>query len=198
MLNPSFRAIYYNITHSLAEKGMERLRNALPESIIKHLYDAAEAFGLETDEDTITRLGACWLEKKDAFDNLIIGKGMDDTGFFSSSDEKGALMLTYSGSLVSVGPMTNDGRRIEYTSIGFRGDVPPSLSRSGCSLSSNGELDKPLTFRNGPIKQTSRIFRIAVCPESLSAADQSELLGKTSAYIAESFAGMNQDALKNP
>lgn len=176
---------------------MERSQNALPESIMKHLYEAAEAFGLETDEDTIARLGACWLEKKDAFDNLIIEKGMDDVGFFSSIDNRGALMLTYSGSLISVGPLTETGRRIEYTSIGFRGDVPPSLSRSSCSLSSSGEVDKPLTFRNGPIKQTSRIFRIAVCPESLSAADQSELLGQTAAFIAESFAGMNQDVLKN-
>jgi hypothetical protein len=172
-------------------------RDSLPGSIIRHLHNAAEAFGLEADEDTIARLGAGWLEKRDAFDNMIIEKGMDDIGFFSRNDERGALILTYSGSLVSVGPLDGDDRKITYTSIGFRTDVPPSLHREGCILSSDGKVDTCLSFQKGPIKQTSRIFRIAVCPESLSAVEQSELLSSTSSVIAESFLGMNRDLMQN-
>jgi hypothetical protein len=175
---------------------MEGSRNGLPDTIIRHLHAAARNFGLEQDEETIARLGAAWLEKRDAFDNLAIEKGMDDVGFFAKSDERGALMLTWSGSLVSVGPLTDNSRRVEYASIGFRTDVPPSLSREGCVLSSDGEIDRCLTFLEGPIKQTSRIFRIAVCPESLSAAEQSELLNEASSIIAESFTETNREALK--
>ena len=45
------------------EKRMKVLPKGLPDSIITHLYEAAEAYGLEPDEDTIARLGGLLARK---------------------------------------------------------------------------------------------------------------------------------------
>ncbi len=174
---------------------MDVTMTELPEIINKHLNEVAESFGLEADEDTIARLGAGWIEKKEAFDESMIEMGMDEVGSFAADDERGALALTYSGSLVSIGPLVDGKRKIDYTSIGFRNDVPASITREGCVMAENAETDKCLSFSKSPISKTSPVFTIVACPESLSAEEQSELIDEATTIMVETFVGMNKDIM---
>jgi len=167
----------------------------LPENITRHLSEVAEAFGLDATEDTVARLGAGWMEKNDVFESSMIDMGMDEIPSFDKEDERGALALTFSGSLVSIGPLVDGKRKIDYTSIGFRNDVPPSISRDDCILAEDAELDRELRFEQGPIKKTSPLYRIVACPESLSADEQEELIDDAKTIIVDTFIGMNRELL---
>ena len=120
---------------------------------------------------------------------------MDEVGIFDPTDERGALFLTYSGSLISVSPMKFGERDLEYTSIGYRTDVPESLQLDHVALAEYAEVDKILTFKDGPIKQTSPLFKIVVTPESLSEEDQSKLVDEAATIIIDTFVGMNKNLL---
>ena len=174
---------------------MEVTLTNLPENITRHLSEVAESFGLDASEDTIARLGAGWMEKNDAFEASMIEMGMDEIAIFDKDDERGALALTFSGSLVSIGPLVDGGRKIDYTSIGFRNDVPPSIIRDDCALAEDAEVDRELIFERGPLKKTSPLYRIVACPESLSADEQEELIDDAKTIIVDTFIGMNRELL---
>ena len=174
---------------------MEISTTDLPESISRHLREVAESFGLDSGEDTIARLGASWMEKNDVFETSMIDMGMDEIPVFDREDERGALALTYSGSLVSIGPLVDGKRKIDYTSIGFRNDVPPSVSRDDCVLAEDAAIDNVMVFERGPIKKTSPLYRIVACPASLSADEQEELIDDATTVIIDTFVGMNRELL---
>lgn len=166
---------------------------ALPESIQNHLKNVIEIFGLDHDKETMDRLVQGWLDKEEAFREQMCNMGMDEVGSFESSDTRGALALTYSGSLISIGPLLEGSRKVDYTSIGFRQDVPETLTKEGGNLAENMSIDKGIFFQDGPIKQTSPIYRIVTCPEDLSAVDQEDLIEQATTMIIDSFADINQD-----
>lgn len=167
----------------------------LPENIQKHLNSVIKTFGLEPDEETMGRLVGGWLDKEEAFREQMCNMGMDEAGEFDSEDGRGTLALTYSGSLVSIGPLIDGLRKVEYTSIGFRQDVPESLTKEGCALAENMVLDKSIRFNNGPIKSTSPVYRIVVCPDRLSAEDQEDLIEQATTMILDTFVDINQNTM---
>ncbi|MBN2508857.1 MAG: hypothetical protein JXB03_01225 [Spirochaetales bacterium] len=172
---------------------MTELHPAIPENIQKHLQFVAKSFGLSEDQETVDALATSWTEKLDVFETKMIDMGMDEVGTFEKDDERGALALTYSGSLVSIGPLTEDGRKIEYTSIGLRKDVPESVKEEGCALRHDMEVEKSIEFDKGPLKRTSPIYKIVVCPLSLSAEEQENLVSEATTLIVDTFVEMNQD-----
>ncbi|MBB6479224.1 hypothetical protein [Spirochaeta isovalerica] len=167
----------------------------LPENIQSHLNSVIKTFGLDNDEQTMARLVRGWQDKEESFRDQMCNMGMDETGEFDSDDKRGALALTYSGSLISIGPMVEGDRKVDYTSIGFRQDVPETLTKEGCTLAENMVLDRGIKFLDGPIKQTSPLYKIVVCPEDLSASDQEDLIEQATTMIIDSFAGINQDTM---
>ena len=176
---------------------MESITVGIPENIQKHLHSVIKTFGLEPDEETMGRLVNGWLEKEESFKEQMFNLGMEEVGSFESSDERGVLALTYSGSLISIGPIMEGDRKVDYTSIGFRQDVPETLTKEGSSLSDNVMLDKGIVFNGGPIKQTSPIYKIVVCPESLSLEEQEDIIEQATTMIIDSFADINQDTILN-
>ncbi|MBI9100117.1 MAG: hypothetical protein JEY91_16665, partial [Spirochaetaceae bacterium] len=155
---------------------MSSISERIPGNIQTHLKSVIKTFGLENDEETMDRLVNGWLEKEESFKEQMFNLGMDEVGLFSNEDERGALALTYSGSLISIGPLVDGDRKIDYTSIGFRQDVPETLTKEGASLAGDVEIDKGIIFNSGPIKQTSPIYKIVVCPESLSTEEQEDII----------------------
>lgn len=174
---------------------MSTLTVIIPDTIRKHLQDVINVFGLESNEDTMNQLINGWLEKEEAFKEQMFNMGMEETGSFDQNDERGVMALTYSGSLISIGPLIDGLRKVDYTSIGFRQDVPETLTKVGSALACNVEIDKGIHFTEGPIKQTSPVYKIVVCPESLSSADQEDLIDQATTMVIESFAGINQETL---
>ena len=168
----------------------------VPDSIAKHLAEVADKFGLDPQEDRAQKLQDSWLLKKEVFENKMIELGMDEVGIFDPTDERGALFLTYSGSLVSVSPLRGGERELEYTSIGYRTDVPESMILEHVELADYAEIDKALAFKDGPIKQTSPLFKIVVTPDSLSEEEQNNLVDEAATIIVDTFVGMNKNLLE--
>ncbi|MDA3955368.1 hypothetical protein, partial [Oceanispirochaeta sp.] len=138
-------------------------------------------------------LEKCWAEKMDVFDQEMIELGMDEVGDFEPLDERGALFLTYSGSLLSLSPLVDGEREVMYTSIGLRKDVPDSLKIEHANISETAQLGRSLEFKQGPLKQTSPLYKIVVTPLSLDKEDQTCLIEDALTVITEKFVDMNHD-----
>ena len=82
---------------------MSRLEE-LPERIQRHLKSITASSGLPPGDESLERITENWLEKRRLFREqtaLLEMRGLDT---FDVADPRGVLLLTYSGSLVSLGP----------------------------------------------------------------------------------------------
>jgi len=109
-----------------------------------------------------------WLEKLAAFERIVADRGLKEATVFPEDAPDGAIALTFSGSLVTIGPLSRRGRRIAYASIGGRTDVPEIQVKDNARL--DGDLGgyAPAKFIKGPVKQTSPLYKIAMVPHVAS------------------------------
>ena len=172
---------------------MSTIVQDIPQLIAVHLQDVAAKFGLEVNAENMALLKQGWLDKQRAFRDLVTERGMESSERMDALDPRGALLLTYSGSLISLSPIKEGCRMVEYTSIGLRQDVPESLSMEESNMAEAAVAGEPLSFRDAPLKQTSPIYQIALCPEALTVKEQEELIDETSTVIIDTFIDVNQD-----
>jgi hypothetical protein len=163
----------------------------LPAAIQEHIREITKTSGLDYNDDSFERMGQGWVEKKKAFEENIASLFMEEFTNFSMNDERGALIMTYSGSLLTAGPMQGNSRPIEYISIGLRADVPKSVTGKG-NFADDVEIDKEAVFTNGPIKSTSAVYKIAVCKENVSAEEQQETLNNATVALEQEFTNINK------
>ncbi len=97
----------------------------LPERIQRHLQSITESSGLPPGEDSLARITANWVEKRDLFEEQTELLDMRDIEELPPDDGRGVLVLTYSGSLVSLGP-AGGGTRGTGGSRGADGADEPS------------------------------------------------------------------------
>ena len=117
---------------------------------------------------------------------------MEEVDSLDKDDSRGLLAITYSGSLVNIGPLVDNVRKAGYTSIELRADVPNLVSKDNSKLANDVELDESIQFEDGPVKRTSPIYRIAVCIEDLSAEEEEEKLAETTMIIMDDFIEVNK------
>lgn len=160
-----------------------------------HLKQLAKASGLSATEDGYERLAAAWLEKKALFEKSAQENKLSELAFFASQEQKGALVLTYSGSLLKIGPLINGTRCCEYSSIGLRSDVPPSAKEDASQLASDIEVDDIVQFSKGPIKSSSQVYTIAVASEELEPEEEEALLTQLGQNLVEDFVEVNKTVL---
>jgi hypothetical protein len=108
-------------------------------------------------------------------------------------DEQGCLAMTYSGSLLNIGPVRDEGRNVQYASIGLRQDVPETASREGASLVGDVNVGQPVSFSGGPIQSSSPIFKIAITTGDLDAEEQEEQITKATLILTEEFVEINKN-----
>lgn len=164
----------------------------IPAEVRDHVKGIAKTSGLPEGEESIELIAQGWLEKKVAFEEKIEDENMEEVEEFSKDSEVGALVMTYSGSLLTVGPLIDGVRTVDYTSIGLRTDVPSSVSNDKSVLDAHISVDSPATFSAGPIKKTSAIFKIAVFIEELPAEEEAEKLSEVTQILAEEFVEVNK------
>ena len=134
----------------------------VPATIQDHIKAIAKDVKAAEGEDAIEKVAQAWLDKKSVFENKIAEMDMEEVDFLGKDDEQGALVLTYSGSLVNIGPVIEDQRHCTYA------------------------------FETGPVKSTSNIFKIAVCKGDLSAEEQEENFTRAATIIEEEFVEVNK------
>jgi hypothetical protein len=165
--------------------------NQLPINIQEHIKEITKTSGLEYNDESFEKMSQGWIEKKNAFEENIASLFMEEFNTFEKDDERGVLIMTYSGSLLTAGPVQGDSRTIEYISVGIRADVPKSVTGNG-NFAEDVEVDKEVRFKSGPIKSTSAVYKIAVCKENISAEEQLETLNNATVALEEEFTNINK------
>lgn len=164
----------------------------IPERVRDHLRQLTRTAGLPDSEESVEAIARGWLEKKVGFEEQVSRMNMEEVEFLERADERGALVMTYSGSLLKLGPLLEGGRKVEYASIGLRKDVPELASKEGSELETDVEVDADVRFSVGPIRKSSPVFTIAVLNEELSADEQEEKLAQATQLLTREFVEVNK------
>ncbi len=83
------------------------------EKVQNHLKQLSGSVQLnDSTEDPLEILAGGWLEKDEVFNRQIEENEMEICDSFSSSELRGGLVMTYSGSLISLGPLEETGVRL--------------------------------------------------------------------------------------
>ena len=170
----------------------------LPEAIRKQLSSLIAESGLAQDEATRDRLAVVWDEKYRLFTGQISSLGMELVSEMQPDDSRGAILLTYSGSLISLGPMRGKSRWLEYASIKLRTDVPELVRGDRAGVAGTLRLDAAAVFEGCPVKRSSALFRIALCPEGTSADDQERRIREATIYLTNGFVKLNRTHSLDP
>lgn len=170
--------------------------NTLSELIQNHIKQIAKTSGLPEGDETLEALASAWVEKKQCFEDGVSENNLEEVDFYSKDTEKGALALTYSGSLITIGPLVDGTRHAEYTSVGLRTDVPGSATEENAILASDIEKDAVVIFEKGPIQQSSPIFKVAISSEDLDSDEEEALLTQVTQDITEEFVEVNKTIIQ--
>jgi nucleoid DNA-binding protein len=167
----------------------------LPEKIQSHIKEVSKTVHLPEDENAIETLAQAWLEKKKMFEEQIHNLHMVEAPFMRKEDKRGALILTYSGSLISLGALTEQKRMVEYASIGLRKDVPEIAKKDAARLLTDLNTDQIVEFADGPIKKSSPILKTAVCTEEVSREEQEKRIREATIFLTNGFIKINRTVI---
>ncbi len=170
----------------------------IPSGIKEQIREITKSSGFDYNDESLEMMAEAWIEKQNIFAEKIKDFGMAEAGSFEKDDPRGALLMTYSGSLVNIGPVIDQRRESEYTSIGLRSDVPDSALNDDTVLAGDAELDEILRFEKGPVSSTSQIFKIAIMDnENLTPEEAQETLKELTTIITDEFVDINKTIISN-
>ena len=109
----------------------------IPSEVQDHIRQITKSSGLPDNEESVEMIAKGWLEKKELFENQLADMNMAEVEELDQEDEQGCLAMTYSGSLLNIGPIIEEGRTVQYASIGLRQDVPETASKEDSQLGSD-------------------------------------------------------------
>jgi len=170
--------------------------NMINDTIRRHLKQLVKTAGLPDTEESRQSLEEAWIEKMNAFDSEVESCGMEQADALPAEYEGGAMLMTYSGSLITIGPLMDGARSVEYRSIGIRNDVPESAEAEGTNLAGAVEVDASAVFTEGPIEKSSPVFRIALVSDEMEEEDQEELLTEVTRILTENFVDVNKTIIQ--
>ena len=181
---------------NLPEEIREHLRQLVQRGELKSAGQAGVSnTGLESEEASFERLAAAWIEKEQLFSGQTAALDMQPLpqgDQIEPDDERGMLLLTNSGSLLSLWPATDGRREMEYASIPMRSDVPEILR--GRSVAIDGPIlrGSPARVHDGPLKKTSPIHKVAVFPAELSKDEQAKRTREATIFLTNGFTRINK------
>ncbi|MBN2545323.1 MAG: hypothetical protein JXB50_05960 [Spirochaetes bacterium] len=171
---------------------MGEFLNQIPYEIQDHIIKITKTSGLPDNEESYEKIAEGWLEKKKIFEDEIVNMEMEEVDHIDASDNRGALAMTYSGSLLNIGPVIDGARKVSYASIGLRQDVPDLATKEECTLEKDLDTDHVYEFMNGPVKKTSPIYKIIVCKDDLPEEVQEEKLTEMATIMIDDFVEVNK------
>jgi len=164
----------------------------LETKIQEHLQMILQSSGMENNENSLETLASAWKEKENSFAKQISRMEMEETEEISTDENCGFMVLTYSGSLLGSGPLTDEGRTVLYVSVGMRKDVPEKAEKEGSVLKGPIRKGEPVEFSFGPVKQSSPVYRMARITDKVALEDQSDKISEATLIIAEEFIDVNK------
>lgn len=166
----------------------------IPEGVRSHLRGLATELGLAGNEGFLLDLTAVWRRKAALFEDQARSVHLALVDEVPPNDPHGALVLTYSGSLLSLGPDTDRtlGRWLEYSSIKLRTDVPDVVTDRGVSIPEGMRRASPILLGGSQITRTSPVHSIAVCPADLGEDDQEKRIRESTIFLTNGFMKFNR------
>jgi nucleoid DNA-binding protein len=169
----------------------------LPEEIREHLRQLVrrnELSGQGGEEEAFERLAAAWIEKERLFTGQTAALDMEPADEVAEDDEQGMLLLSNSGSLLSLWPARDGQREMEYASIPLRSDVPEILR--GVKVSIDGAIRRgsPARVHDGPLKKTSPVYRIARFSSDLRKEEQEKRIRGATIFLTNGFTRINKQS----
>jgi len=168
--------------------------NDLPKQVRRHLEAIAEELGRGGDSSLLLELTAIWTKKAALYEDQARAVHLDIVDSLPEGDGRGTLVLTYSGSLLSIGPDTEKtlGRWLEYSSIKLRTDVPDVVVDHGISVTRAIRVDHGVEIRGSRVTQTSPVYSIAVCPPDTPEEEQERRIRESTIFITNGFMKYNR------
>jgi hypothetical protein len=175
------------------EDFMGKHLNQVPPDVQGHLRQITKTSGLPDTEDAVDMIAQGWLEKRDRFDRIIDRSKLEQIELLEKNDARGCLVMTISGSLINIGPLREQGRTVQYTSIGLRKDVPEAAEKPDARLSTDVVVGAPVAFEDGPIASSSPVLKIAVTEEEMDLEEQERLITKATRALTKEFIEVNRE-----
>jgi nucleoid DNA-binding protein len=164
----------------------------IPDAIKHHIQEVTKSSGLPDSDESLDLIAKAWLEKRDLFDTQIRLLHMHEVDSLGRSTSKASIILTYSGSLVSIGVPEGEKRWAEYASIGLRQDVPDIAGKRDASVVTDLQRDRGVEFLDGPIKKSSPLLKIAVCEDEVAAVEQDNRIREATIFLTNGFVKINR------
>lgn len=168
----------------------------LPDKIKRQVKELTKSSGLPDTEESLEKISKSWIEKKSMFEKQIKPLRMEEVETFRKDSRGGALMLTFSGSLISLGTLLEGKRQAEYASIELRSDVPDIVQKTDSKLMQDVQINKSVEFEAGPIKKSSPLLKIAVCQDDVSLAEQEQRIREATIFLTNGFVKINRTIIK--
>jgi len=171
----------------------------IPSEIREHLHTLVKNTDLPDNEETFRQLLSAWMQKEHLFTSQTAILGMELIEELPSGDDRGLILLTKSGSLISLFPArTGDseqdsGRRVfEYASISLRRDVPDILQGKKARLTGPVGIGKPVEMEDAPLKKSSSVYKIAACPPGTARDVQETRIREATIFLTNGFVRINK------
>ena len=165
----------------------------VPPEIQDHIRQITKTSGLPDTDDSTEMIAQGWLEKRRAFEKITTRMSLEEVDFFEKTDDRGCLAMTWSGSLLNIGPIRDGSRLAQYASIGLRKDVPEASTKPASQLGADVRVGAPVSFTVGPIASSSPILKIAVTGEEMDLEEQERLITKATEVLTREFVKTNED-----
>jgi hypothetical protein len=176
---------------------MGEFLDQIPENLHGHIRSVTKSSGLSYSEESVEKIAKAWLDKKAIFEEQTSNSDMEDVTFLAKDDKRGALAMTYSGSLINIGPLVNNLRKVVYTSVGMRTDAPDTAEEEKSEVVADIKADEIIEFKVGPVKSTSKVFKIAACNSSLSPKEQETSLTEVMTIVEDKMIEVNKTVLSD-
>jgi hypothetical protein len=164
----------------------------LPKEVRNHLNSLPGIAEIIKNPGMEDLLGDSWMQKEKIFMDQVHSYGMRIEHHIPQDEKKAFLILTYSGSILGVGP---EGRgkkhQVIYASIGFRKDVPEKLIEENLKIKNEVKIDREVEFSGGTLKKSSPVYKIAVMPGEIAPGDQTRQIEDATRVITQEFVSIN-------
>jgi len=165
----------------------------VPAEIQAHIRQITKTSGLPDTEDSVEQIAQGWLEKKELFEKQAAEFRLEEVELLEREEERGGLAMTYSGSLLNIGPLREEGRKVEYAAIGLRQDVPAAAAKEGSRLAKDVVVGAAAEFEVGPIQSSSPIFKIGAANPELSPEAQEKQITRATRILTKEFVEVNKE-----
>lgn len=152
---------------------------------------------LPDNENSLKKIIEAWLIKRALFNKIIEHGDFKVVKNHKKENKNACIAITLSGSLIAIGPIVNGYRKIIYTSLDMRKDVPKVVTSEKAVISEDIDVEKALRFTEGPIERTSEIIDIGVAAMEEDPDKQINKIIEINKLLLDNFIQINQDTFKS-